>query len=122
MSTVTTTAATSTKNRLLSTEDLQGTDVFGAAGDKIGSIDHLMVDRETGQVVYAVISFGGFLGLGESHYPVPWRALRYSDQQEGYLTNINEGMVRDAPAFSDDSYGNREWERSLFRHYGARPY
>ena len=122
MSTVTTTAAASTNNRLLSTEDLQGTSVFGAAREKIGSIDHMMVDRETGQVVYAVITFGGILGMGESHYPVPWRALRYSDEHEGYLTNINEEQVRDAPAFSDDSYGNREWERSVFRHYGARPY
>ncbi len=120
--TTTTTAASSTNNRLLSTEDLRGTNVFGAAGDRIGAIDHLMLDRETGQVVYAVISFGGFLGLGEGHYPVPWRALRYNSDQEGYLTNINEAMIRDAPAFSDDSYGNREWERSVFRHYGARPY
>ena len=82
----------------------------------------MMVDRETGHVVYAVISFGGFFGLGESHYPVPWRALRYSNEREGYTTNINEETVRDAPSFSDDSYGNREWERSVFRHYGARPY
>ncbi len=118
----TTTAASSTNNRLLSSEELRGTNVYGAAGDRIGAIDHLMLDRETGQVVYAVISFGGLLGLGEGRYPVPWRALRYSSDQAGYLTNINEAMLRDAPSFSDDSYGNREWERSVFRHYGARPY
>ena len=121
MGTATTTAATSTGNKLLSTEDLEGTRVLGAKGEEIGTIDHLMVDRETGQVVYAVISFGGFLGLGHSHYPVPWRALRYDYEQEGYSTDINEATVRDAPAFSDDSYGDQDLERRVFKHYGVPP-
>lgn len=109
-------------NRLTSADDLRGISVYGVTGDKIGSIDQLMVDRETGQIVYAVISFGGFIGIGEDHYPVPWRAMRYSHEHEGYLTKINEDTVRDAPRFRDNSFGNREWERSVFRHYGARPY
>ncbi len=62
---------------LISTEDVEGTNIFDPAGNKIGEVDHLMIDRVSGAVRYAVMSFGGFLGLGHSHYPLPWNALKY---------------------------------------------
>lgn len=108
-------------NRLLSSDDLHGTDIFGATGDRIGEIDRLMVDRETGQVVYAVVRFSGFSDVAPG-YPVPWRALRYSGERGGYVTKIDERTVRSAPALRDGTFGDRDWERSIFRHYGARPY
>jgi hypothetical protein len=64
-------------HQLISSEDVEGTNVYGVDGNKIGEIDHLMIDKVSGGVTYAVISFGGFLGLGYSHYPVPWAALKY---------------------------------------------
>ena len=86
----------------ISSEDIQGTEVYGADGKNVGEIDHLIIDKLTGRVAYAVMSFGGFMGLGHSHYPIPWNALRYDTSLEGFRTNITEQQLRDAPEFSDD--------------------
>ena len=91
--------------RLISSEDVQGTDVYGAGDEAIGEIDHLLIDKVSGRVVYAVMSFGGFLGLGHSHYPIPWAALKYDTNLGGYRTGIIEAQLRDAPQFSDDFIG-----------------
>ena len=69
---------------------------------KIGEVDHLMIDKISGRVTYAVMSFGGFLGLGHSHYPIPWGALKYDTKLDGYVTGISEQQLKDAPAFSDE--------------------
>ena len=58
--------------RLISSEDVQGTDVYGIGDEAIGAIDHLLIEKISGRVAYAVMSFGGFLGLTHSHYPIPW--------------------------------------------------
>lgn len=107
---------------MISSEDVEGTDVHGPTRDKIGDIDHLMIDKQSGRVVYAVITFGGFLGLGQSHYPLPWSALRYDTQLGGYMTDVTEEQLRNAPEFSDDSYSNRDWEQRVHQHYRAQPY
>ena len=70
-------------HQLISSEDVEGTNVYGVDGKKIGDIDHLMIEKVSGRVAYAVISFGGFLGLGHSHYPAPWAALKYDTKLEG---------------------------------------
>ena len=84
--------------------------VYGPGADKVGEIDHLMIDKVSGNVTYAVMSFGGFLGLGHSHYPVPWAALKYDTSSSGYRTNVTEAQLKDAPQFSDDSWADRNWE------------
>jgi len=96
--------------------------VYGLGREKVGEIDHLMIDKLSGRVIYAVMSFGGFLGLGHSHYPVPWGALKYDTSLGGFRTTITEEQLRDAPAFSDDSWGDRDWETVTHRHYGVEPY
>lgn len=105
-------------HQFISSEDVEGTNVYGVGDEKIGSIDHLMIDKLSGRAVYAVISFGGFLGLGHSHYPVPWGALKYDTNLGGYRTNITEAQLRDAPEFSDDSWSSREWNDATHRHFG----
>ncbi len=107
---------------LISSESVEGTDVYGVGGDKIGSIDHLMIDKPTGKVAYAVMSFGGFLGLGHSHYPIPWTMLRYNTQREGYEAAITEAQLKDAPEFTDDSWQSRDWEAKTHQHYRVQPY
>ena len=92
------------------------------AGKNIGEVDHLMIDKSSGRVGYAVISFGGFMGLGHSHYPVPWGALKYDTSLGGFRTNISEKQLRDAPEFSDDSWGDRDWETRTHKHYAAPQY
>ena len=109
-------------HQLISSGDVEGTNVYDMKGSKIGEIDHLMIDKISGRVTYAVMSFGGFLGLGHSHYPIPWGALKYDTKLDGYITGITEQQLKDAPAFSDDSWSNRNWETKTYQHYNVRPY
>ena len=109
-------------HQLISSEDVEGTSVYSPSRKEIGSIDHLMIDKRSGKISYAVMSFGGFLGLGHSHYPVPWAALKYDTGLGGYRTGITEQQLKDAPEFSDDSWSDRGWESSTHRHYGVAPY
>jgi hypothetical protein len=82
----------------------------------------LIIDKVSGRVAYAVMSFGGFMGLGHSHYPVPWATLTYDKSLGGFRTNITEKQLKDAPEFSDDSWQDRDWEARTHRHYGAPGY
>jgi hypothetical protein len=113
------TATVHPNHQLISSEDVEGTNVYDPAGTKIGDIDHLMIDKVSGRVIYAVMSFGGFLGLGHSHYPIPWGALKYDTNLSGYVTGITEQQLKDSPAFSDDSYSDRNWETAVHQHYGT---
>ena len=109
-------------HQLISSEEVEGTNVYDTQGTSIGEIAHLMIDKVSGRVTYAVMSFGGFLGLGHSHYPVPWSALKYDTNLGGYVTGITEAQLKDAPAFSDDSWSDRTWETNVHKHYGAPAY
>ena len=115
-----TTATAHPDHLLISSEDVQGTNVYDMNGEKIGEIDHLMIAKFSGRVIYAVMSFGGFVGLGHSHYPLPWDTLKYKPMLKGYETNVTESLLRDAPAFSDDSWSDRNWETATHSHYGLR--
>jgi hypothetical protein len=107
---------------MISSEDVEGTEVYGTGDENVGEIDHLMIDKVTGRVTYAVMSFGGFMGLGHSHYPIPWKALSYDPSLGGFRTSVTEKQLRDAPEFSDDSFGDRDWETRTHQHYGVQPY
>ena len=109
-------------HQLISSEDVEGTKVYDMAGKNIGEVDHLMIDKMSGRVAYGVISFGGFMGLGHSHYPVPWGALKYDTSLGGFRTNISEKQLKDAPEFSDDTWGDRDWEARTHKHYAAPQY
>lgn len=104
--------ATDETRRLISSSKVEGTAVYDAEGEQLGTILNFMVDKVSGQVAYAVMSFGGFLGLGESHHPLPWRALRYDVDLGGYVVDIDPRTLADAPQhgasddpFADDAYG-----------------
>lgn len=107
---------------MISSERVKGTNVYSPEKEKIGAVDHLMIDKVSGRVRYAVISFGGFLGLDESHYPVPWQMLTYDTELEGYQTPITEDQLKDSPQFSDDAFGDKQWEEALHKHYQVPPY
>ena len=106
-------------HNLISSNDVQGAAVFDLNGNRIGEIDHLMIDKLSGRTNYAVMSFGGFLGLGHSHYPIPWPTLKYDTNLDGYVTGITEQQLKDAPSFTDDSWSDRNWVSDVNRHYGA---
>ena|SRR6185437_7524952 len=70
---------------LIGSDKVEGTAVYGADQTKIGSIERVMIDKKTGRVSYAVLSFGGFLGIGDDHYPLPWQSLKYDTGLGGYI-------------------------------------
>ena len=99
---------------LISADDARGKTVHGRDGDKLGTVDQLILDERTGQVAYVILSTGGFLGLGQSYHPIPWSAFRYDETQGGYAGAIDKRLLEGAPSFRpdsspvfDDAYGLR---------------
>jgi hypothetical protein len=89
--------ATEQPSDLIASDKVEGTVVYNRAGDRLGHISNLMVDKRSGQVRYAVLSFGGFLGLGNDHYPLPWSMLEYDTGKGGYLVDLSKDQLNDAP-------------------------
>ena len=75
----------SSTHDVISSKRVEGTNVYNSAGDKVGSIDHLIIDKKSGQVRYAVMEFGGLLGMGTDRYPIPWNMLQYDTTKDGYV-------------------------------------
>ena len=109
---------------LVSSENVEGTNVYLATNsEKIGAINHLMIDKRSGRVAYAVMTFGGFLGLGENEYPVPWNALTYDTNLEGFVTRITADQLKSAPTLvAEHTWNDRAWETKLHQHYGTPTY
>ncbi len=105
----------------ISSTEVNGSSVFGTDGNKIGEIDHLMIDRTSGKITFAVMHFGGFLGLGEEAHPIPWDKLSYDKSLDGYRTDISEEQLKSAPRSETDWRNDRTWERRTMDHY-AVPY
>ena len=113
--------ATITTTDIISSDKVEGTDVYNAAGDKLGSIDDLMIDKISGQVRYAVLEFGGFLGVGTDRYPVPWDLLSYDPSINGYVVPLDKAMLEKAPRYDDADVPdyNDEFGRTVHRYYGV---
>ncbi len=107
---------------LISSERVEGTSVRRTDGEKIGTIEHLMIDKQSGKVAYAVMTFGGFLGLGQDRYALPWHALRFNPRLDAYELNIPDDRLQDAPRLTGDNWGDRSWETRVHEHYGFPPY
>jgi len=104
-------------NPVISSDKVEGTAVYNGAGDKLGSIDDLMIDKRSGLVRYAVLEFGGFLGIGTDRYPLPWSMLKYDTTKDGYVVPLEKSQLEkapryhhsDVPAYTDD-YGRRVYD------------
>jgi sporulation protein YlmC with PRC-barrel domain len=116
MNTLTTTAST-----IISSDDVEGTNVYNQAGDKLGSIDDLMIDKTTGQVRYAVLEFGGFLGMGTDRYPIPWKMLKYDTRQDGYVVPLDKTKLERAPKYEADAVPTYDvaYGQSVNKYYGV---
>jgi len=109
-------------HKLIASDKVEGTDVRRSNGDKVGAIYRLMIDKRSGKVAYVVMSFGGFLGLGESRRPVPWEALRYNEKLDAYELDIDDDKLRGAPAYTDSEdfdWSDREWNSDMRSHYAV---
>ena len=96
-------------NRLISSQKVDGTAVYNRNGDRLGTVDHLMIDKYNGHVEYSVMSFGGFLGIGESYHPLPWRVLTYDTRMGGYVVDVDRSRLERAPRYTASNMP--EWNR-----------
>ena len=110
---------------LISSSRVEGTPVYNSDGEKLGSVKEVMINKMTGQVAYAVMSFGGFLGVGERYHPLPWGVLTFDIKKLGYQVNIDKEVLKNAPTHGPEDqnwYLNRAFENSVFQYYGVTPY
>ncbi len=101
-----------TGGRLIAASKVNGTAVYDTAGNKLGSIYDVMLDKVSGHAEYAIMSFGGFLGIGDQYHPLPWTALKYNEEMGGYVVNLTRQQLEGAP-----SYGASEramWEDDIW--------
>ena len=124
-----TTATPTTDTRetlaLIASDKVEGTPVRRSDGEKIGTIERVMIEKRSGKVAYAVMSFGGFMGLGEEYYTLPWSVLKYNTALDAYELNLTEDQLRGAPRRSPegrDASFDRDWEEHVHRYYNATPY
>ena len=96
-----------TTGTLIAADKVEGTNVYNAAGEKLGSVDDIMIDKVSGRAIYAVMSFGGFLGMGEKYHPLPWATLNYDEAKGGYVVDIDKEKLVGAPTYSTGS--DFEW-------------
>ncbi len=118
---MTTDIATDETNRLIASNKVEGTAVYNRDGDKLGSIYDFMVDKRSGRVEYAVLQFGGFLGLGSDYYPLPWDVITYETHQGGYVVNLDKSLLERAPRYSQDKEPafDRNYGRGVYDYYGV---
>ena len=115
-----------TTHDLISADKVEGTRVYNRAGDQLGTVDDVMLGKRSGKVAYAVMSFGGFLGIGERYHPLPWNVLTYDEDKGGYVIDMGEEQLRGAPTFTreelDPGLGRREELDRLHTYYGVPPH
>ncbi|PKP98887.1 MAG: photosystem reaction center subunit H [Alphaproteobacteria bacterium HGW-Alphaproteobacteria-13] len=117
--------ATDETDRLIASNKVEGTAVYNGDGDKLGSIYNFMVDKRSGRAEYAVLQFGGFLGLGSDYYPLPWDVLTYDTDQGGYVVNLDKQLLEEAPRFAANDHPEftPDYGREIYRYYGINyPY
>ena len=119
------TAHTKLTHDLIESDRVEGTNVYRSDGTKIGSIERVMIDKYSGQVAYAVMSFGGFLGIGEKYHPLPWGILTCHRGQAGYVVDLDKRQLEAAPSYGASEtpdYDDRAWGREVHEYYRVPPY
>lgn len=111
--------------RLITADKVEGTAVYNPKGEKLGRIEDVVLDKLTGKVVYADMSFGGFLGIGDEHHPLPWGILKYDTEKEGYVVNLDKEQLEKAPthpARERPDWEDQVWGRKVHEYYGVPPF
>lgn len=110
---------------LMGADTLIGNDVYNQKGEDLGDIKEIMLDMRTGKVGYAVLSFGGFLGMGEKLFAVPWNALTLDTENKRFVLNVEKDRLKNAPGFDKDKWPNmadESWAKEIHSYYGTKPY
>ncbi len=110
---------------LMGADTLVGNDVFNHKDEDLGDIKEIMLDMRSGKVGYAVLSFGGFLGMGEKLFAVPWKALTLDTNNKRFVLKVEKDRLKLAPGFDKDKWPNmadQSWEKEIHAYYGTEPY
>ena len=111
--------------RVLAADTLTGDKVVNLQNEDLGKIEHLMIDLGTGRIAYAVLSFGGFLGMGDKLFAIPWSALTVDPLEKRFILQVDKELLKRAPGFDKEKWPNmadRAWGTQVFKYYGAKPY
>ena len=114
-----------TKPRLLSAGTITGDKVRNAAGEDLGKIEELMVDLDNARIAYAVLSFGGVMGMGNKLFAIPMEALTVDPEQHEFVLNVPRETLEKAPGFDKNNWPNTddlEWQSKVYSHFGYKPY
>ena len=113
-----------TSGSLIAAEKVEGTDVYNMQGEKLGTVDDIMIDKVSGKAIYAIMSFGGFLGIGEKYHPLPWSTLKYDESKGGYIVNLDKKMLENAPTYdiNEDFLWTPDYGRRVDKYYNAPTY
>ena len=109
---------------LMGAETLIGNDVFNKDNEDLGDIKEIMLDMRSGRISYAVLSFGGFLGMGEKLFAVPWDALRLDTRNKRFVLDVNKQRLESAPGFNPEQWpdmADKTWEKGIHAYYGTHP-
>jgi sporulation protein YlmC with PRC-barrel domain len=110
---------------LIASDKVEGTAVYRSNGDRIGRIETIMLDKRSGDVAYAVMSFGGFLGMGSERFPIPWSLLSYNEDLGGYEVNVSDDQLKNAPKYTNESdwdWDDAQTGRDVYDYYGIVPW
>ncbi|MGA2131762.1 MAG: PRC-barrel domain-containing protein [Bryobacteraceae bacterium] len=111
--------------RVLSASTLVGDKVQNAAGESLGKVDEIMIDVPSGRIAYAVLSFGGVLGMGNKLFAVPWSALQVDEDEKCFILEADKSTLETAPGFDKDNWpdmADTTWASGIFAHYRVNPY
>src|SRR5476651_107185 len=108
-----------TSGTLIAGGKVKGTNVYNPVGDNLGNIDDIMIDKVSGRAIYAVMSFGGFLGMGTKFHPLPWATLKYDVEKGGYVVNLDKKLLEGAPSYDrgSDFTWTRDYGREVDSYY-----
>ena len=112
-------------NTPLKASSMIGTNVVSPSGDNLGDVKEVVIDPRSGKVAYAVISFGGFLGMGEKLFAVPFSALKYNVEKNEYALDVSKERLKNAPGFDPDHWpamSDEKWNREVYKYYERSPY
>jgi sporulation protein YlmC with PRC-barrel domain len=110
---------------LMGADTLMGNDVYNHKEEDLGDIKEIMLDMRSGKIAYAVLSFGGFLGMGEKLFAVPWKALTLDTVNKRFILNVEKDRLNDAPGFDKDAWpdmADLTWAAGVHSYYGTKPY
>ncbi len=110
---------------LMGANTLDGNDVYNRQDEDLGDIKEIMLDMRNGKIGYAVLSFGGFLGMGDKLFAVPWDALTLDTKNKRFVLDVNKDRLKDAPGFDKDKWPNmadESWAKGIHSYYGTTPH